>query len=255
MTFCFVWKWTVSCCVRKKNWVSICHRWSVMNFIMCEKRSREAPLCWYAKYGQCLRRGGAMKALCRVWVIILTEGTSRKKKPAIFVWNKPKKIGAHPPFSFSLHTQWVSGCNSLPTPPSPQRALILCIAASPRCLWFQELNYSATFVDVVLQVNAAELCSSWNCSSSLTAEGRNPPSSAMLLQSLILLIDTAFHKHIFYVDASRREGVLKKTSKDEIWYEGTVNLCKKKSFASFENETEGKQISKWKLKYIHVFIY
>lgn len=53
------------------------------------------------------------------------------------------------------------------TPPSPQWSLILCIAASPRCLWFQELNYSATFVDVVLQVNAAELCSSWNCSSSL----------------------------------------------------------------------------------------
>lgn len=54
------------------------------------------------------------------------------------------------------------------TPPSLQWSLILCIAASPRCLWFQELNYSATFVDVVLQVNAAELCSSWNCSSSLT---------------------------------------------------------------------------------------
>lgn len=45
--------------------------------------------------------------------------------------------------------------------------------------WFQELNYSATFVDVVLQVNAAELCSSWNCSSSLIAEGRSPtPTSS-----------------------------------------------------------------------------
>ena len=35
-----------------------------------------------------------------------------------------------------------------------------------RFLWFQELNYSATFVHVVLQVNAAELCFSWNCWSS-----------------------------------------------------------------------------------------
>lgn len=55
---------------------------------------------------------------------------------------------------------------------------ILGIATSPRCLWFQELNYSATFVDVVLQVNAAELCSSWNSSSSLTTKRRSPPSSA-----------------------------------------------------------------------------
>lgn len=37
--------------------------------------------------------------------------------------------------------------------------------------WFQELNYSATFVDEDLQVNAAELCSSWNCSSLDTRRG------------------------------------------------------------------------------------
>lgn len=60
-----------------------------------------------------------------------------------------------------FHMHGFIGTPSLQWPP------ILCIAASPRCLWFQELNYSATFVDVVLQVNAAELCSSWNCSSSL----------------------------------------------------------------------------------------
>lgn len=33
---------------------------------------------------------GAVKACCCVWVMILTEGTLRKKK-AILVWNKPKK--------------------------------------------------------------------------------------------------------------------------------------------------------------------
>lgn len=142
--------------------------------LLCVKREAERRHCVD------MQNMGSLCAEEEQWRLCVVFGRKKKRKNAIFVWNKPKKIGAHPPFSFSLHMQWVSGCSSLPTPPSPQRALILCIAASPRCLWFQELNYSATFVDVVLQVNAAELCSSWNCSSSLTAEGRNPPSSAML---------------------------------------------------------------------------
>lgn len=37
--------------------------------------------------------------------------------------------------------------------------------------------------------------------------GEEPTIIGYALQSLILLIDTAFHKHIFYVDASRGEGV------------------------------------------------
>lgn len=63
------------------------------------------------------------------------------------------------------------------------------IPASPRRLWFQELNYSATFVDVVLQVNAAELCSSWNCSSSLISGGRSPPPNVIgcRLQNVIII--------------------------------------------------------------------
>lgn len=69
-----------------------------------------------------------------------------------------------PPYAMNFRLQ----CIPPIIPSSLQRSLILASPSSPRCLWFQELNYSATFVDVVLQVNAAELCSSWNCSSALT---------------------------------------------------------------------------------------
>lgn len=83
----------------------------------------------------------------------------------IFLWDETENRALLPFFALICNKLWAA---SHLTPSSPQWSFILCIASSPHCLWFQELNYSATFVDVVLQVNAAELCSSWNCSSSLT---------------------------------------------------------------------------------------
>lgn len=94
--------------------------------------------------------------------IVLAEETLRG---VIFFYGMKLKIELFFHF-FALICNKLWAASHL-TPSSLQWSFILCIASSPHCLWFQELNYSATFVDVVLQVNAAELCSSWNCSSSL----------------------------------------------------------------------------------------